>query len=204
MYDNLMCHQLDENHQFWIGNIPDDLHLTPAEFNILWDMHPCNFYEIKIYGRLVKTPRWQQAYGINYQYTGRINKALPIPLLLEPLFQWSKANIDNRLNGILLNWYDGKLHHYIGKHRDSTINILNGAPIVTISFGEERIFRLRPWKEEGYQDFMTKHGCVFVMPYETNKAWTHEVPLLKKYQRQRISITLRAFNVTSHDLASSS
>lgn len=65
MYGNLICHQLDGNHKFWAGNLPDDLYLTEEEFNILWNIHPCNFHEIKMHGRLVKTPRWQQAYGID-------------------------------------------------------------------------------------------------------------------------------------------
>jgi alkylated DNA repair dioxygenase AlkB len=172
------------------------LHLNQAELNNLWDIHPCDAHEIKMYGRFVKAPRWQQVYGVDYHYTGRVNKALPIPSLLEPLGQWSKEKINNHLNGMVVNWYDGKLGHYMGKHRDSTTNMLSGAPIVVISFGEERIFRLRPWKGEGYKDFVTKHRCVFVIPYETNQAWTHEVPFSKKYQGQRISLTLRAFDVT--------
>lgn len=203
MYDNFICHEIDKNHKFWTGNIPDYLSFNLGDFDILWNMHPCDFHEIKIHGRLVKTPRWQQAYGVDYHYTGRVNEALPIPLLLKLLFSWSKENIDRRLNGILLNWYDGKLHHYIGKHRDSTINMIHGSPIVTISLGEERIFRLRPWQGEGYKDFITKDGYVFLMPYETNKAWTHEVPFSKKYQGRRISITIRAFKATNYDIATS-
>ncbi|GAB1543389.1 hypothetical protein NUACC21_60630 [Scytonema sp. NUACC21] len=199
MYDGFECHQLDEKHKFWTGTLPAQFHLKQSEFDALWAIHPCDFHEIQMHGRLVKTPRWQQAYGVDYRYTGRVNKALPLPSLLEPLGQWTKDNIDNRLNGILLNWYDGKLGHYMGKHRDSTINMLSDAPIVTISYGEERIFRLRPWKGEGYKDFIAKHGHVFVMPFETNKFWTHEVPFSKKYQERRISITLRVFDITTQD-----
>ena len=68
-----------------------------------------------------------------------------------------------------------------------------GSPIVTISFGEERTFRLRPWKGKGFTDFAATHGSVLVMPYETNLAWTHEVPARKKLEGKRISVTLRAF-----------
>ena len=62
--------------------------------------------------------------------------------ILEPFLTWAKEAIDGRLNGVLVNWYDGSLGHYIGRHRDSRVNMVSGAPIVTISFGEERIFRL--------------------------------------------------------------
>ncbi len=195
MYDHLTCHNLDGRNEFWTGILPEDLHLSGDSFEELWRLHPQECHEIQIHGRLVKTPRWQQAYGADYHYTGRVNRALPVPPLIEPLHQWVKENIDDRPNGILVNWYDGKLGHYIGKHRDSTVNIIEGAPIVTVSFGEQRAFRLRPWKGGSYRDFTAMQGSIFVMPYATNLAWTHEVPHPKQYNGQRISITFRAFNV---------
>jgi alkylated DNA repair dioxygenase AlkB len=194
MYDQLTCHSLDGKHEFWTGLLPEELHLSAEASERLWMLHPQEYHEIKMHGRLVKTPRWQQAYGADYYYTGNVNKALPIPTLLEPLHQWVKENVDLRLNGILINWYDGKLGHYIGKHRDDMTDLVEGSPIVTISFGEERVFRLRPVKQGGYLDFPTRHGSIFVMSYATNQAWKHEVPRSKRYAGQRISITFRAFN----------
>lgn len=194
MYDQLTCHNLDDKHEFWTGLLPAELHLSGEEFDRLWNLHPQEYHEIDMPGGPVKTPRWQQAYGADYYYTRRVNKALPIPALLEPLHRWVKENIDPRLNGLLLNWYDGKLGHYIGKHRDSRTNLVEGVPIATVSFGEERIFRLRPWKGKGYRDFMMSRGSIFVMPFVTNLTWMHEVPHSKRCTGQRISITFRAFN----------
>ena len=72
--------------------------------------------------------------------------------------------------------------------------MIDGAPIVTISLGEERIFRLRPWKMASERvDFPAPDGTVFVLPYATNQRWTHEVPKQKRRTGRRISITLRAF-----------
>jgi alkylated DNA repair dioxygenase AlkB len=156
-------------------------------------MHPEKYYEIMIHGRLVKTPRWQQAYGVDYHYTHATNVALPIPPPLVPFLAWANTVIDGRLNGILINWYDGRLKHYIGKHRDSTKHMVDGSPIVTISFGESRTFRLRPWKKKGYRDFPADDGKVFVMPYETNRKWTHEVLHATGSFGRRISVTARAF-----------
>jgi len=147
-------------------------------------------------GRPVKIPRWQQAYGEDYHFSGAVNRALPVPELLAPLLAWSKDTIDDRLNGLLLNWYDGNLGHYIGRHRDSITNMVTGAPIVTISFGEERKFRLRQWRA-GTQvpviDVPVSEGSVIVIPYETNLAFTHEVPASKKWSGRRVSVTLRGF-----------
>lgn len=184
---------IDGTHSFFIGRLPDHLIFTHKQFDELWDGHPTEYHLIKIHGRLVKTPRWQQAYGADYHYTGRVNKALPVPPLLDPIYTWCNEAVFPRLNGLLLNWYDATLDHYIGKHRDSTTNMIEGAPIVTISLGEQRDFRLRPWKGKGFRDFPATHGTVFIMPYETNLAWTHEVPHAAKYTGRRISITARAF-----------
>jgi len=189
----LITHDLGDACLFHIGRLPDDLVWDDTTFESAWGMHPDEYHEIMIHGRLVKTPRWQQAYGADYHYTGRVNRALPVPPLLEPLFAWARQALDRRLNGLLLNWYDGELGHYIGAHRDSTENMVEGAPIVTVSFGEERNFRLRPWKGKGYQNFPATHGSVFVMPWATNLNFTHEIPKVARHPGRRISVTLRAF-----------
>jgi alkylated DNA repair dioxygenase AlkB len=71
-----------------------------------------------------------------------------------------------------------------------------GAPIVTISFGEERTFRIRRWRVNGFadqpQDFVARDGTVFVMSWETNRAFTHEILRSKRQTGRRISATLRA------------
>jgi alkylated DNA repair dioxygenase AlkB len=192
MYEGFSLEQLDETNNFFHGQLPAPI-LANVHFDSLWALHPEQFHEIMMHGKLVKTPRWQQAYGRDYHYTRRVNVALPIPSLLQPFVNWTMAAIDDRLNGVLLNWYEGSLGHYIGRHRDSMTNMVDGAPIVTISLGLERIFRLRPWKGKGSRDFPAVHGTVFIMPYETNQHWTHEVPHRTRDQGRRISITLRAF-----------
>ena len=85
------------------------------------------------------------------------------------------------------------MSHYIGAHRDSREGLIEGTPIVTVSLGEQRTFRLRPWEGRGFRDFAAPHGSVFVMPWGTNLAWTHEVPHAAAHTGRRISVTLRAF-----------
>jgi alkylated DNA repair dioxygenase AlkB len=190
----LVRHELDAQHALYAGELPAALRWDPSLFEQAWALHPEAFHEIKMHGRLVRTPRWQQAYGADYHYTGNVNRALPVPPLLQPVHAWARAMIDERLNGLLLNWYDAEHEHYIGKHRDSTVNIVEGAPIVTVSFGGERAFRLRPWRAAAPpRDFPARDGTVFVMPWETNLAFTHEVPHSARRRGRRISLTLRAF-----------
>src|SRR5262249_195285 len=152
----------------------------------------CTSSPIKMHGRVVKTPRWQQAYGADYRYTGRVNRALPVTPEMEPYLLWCRA-IDPRLNGLLFNWYDAGKEHYIGAHRDSTSGMIEHAPIVTISLGAPRTFRLQRWKGEGKVDLVAVPGSVIVIPYATNLAWTHQVPHFKRDRGRRISIAVRAF-----------
>jgi len=198
--DNHLCaferHELPGNQIIWIGRLPNALNLKAGQFETLWGMHPEEFHEIRMAGRVVKTPRWQQAYGVDYHYSGRVNKALPLPSMLEPILGWARETVENNLNGILLNWYDGSLGHYIGRHRDSIREMHKNAPIVTISFGEERVFRLRPWPfQPGAKpiDLPARHGDVLVMPWSTNRTFTHEVPGSKCQTGRRISVTIRSF-----------
>lgn len=185
---------LDEHHALLVGELPPEQRLDAAAFAALWSIHPDDFHEIKMHGRPVKTPRWQQAYGADYRYTGNTNKALPLTAPMETWLAWARAAVDPRLNGLLLNWYDGAVGHYIGKHRDSDINRVEGSPIVTLSFGEERSFRVRPWRGAGFIDVPATNGGVIVVPWATNRAYTHEVPASRSARGRRISVTLRAFH----------
>ena len=64
---------------------------------------------------------------------------------------------------------------------------------VTISIGGTGVFRLRPWRKSGFRDFNAVNGMMFVMPYDTNLAYTHEVPHSAKSRGRRVSVTIRAF-----------
>lgn len=191
----LTCHELDSVHRLYSGTLPSDLTPTEPTLRDLWDLHPPELPELTIHGRTVKAPRWQQAYARDYRCAGQVSVALPVPPLLEPFLAWSQRELDGRLNGLLLNWYDTRLGHYIGPHRDKTAGLVKGAPIVTISLGAERVFRLRAWGERwaGPRVSRATHGALFVMPFGTNQAWTHGVPHLASSRGRRISVTVRAF-----------
>lgn len=199
---DFVSHDLGDGLQFLTGSLPDELVWERDRFDEVWALHPEGKHVIHMPGGPVETPRWQQAYGADYHYTGQTNRALPVPPVLEPLRAWAREYIDPRLNGLLLNWYEGA-GHYIGPHHDSTKDMVPDTPIVTISFGETRVFRLTRGQGEEKQtrDFEATNGAAFVLPYDTNLVWKHAVPKAARYRGRRISVTLRAFVTTTEKSA---
>ncbi len=188
-------HSLDGELAIQTGQLPQRLVWSSDDFELVWRLHPIERHIVKMMGKPVEVPRWQQAYGANYSYTGSRNNALPVPSNLMPILQWCRQAIDGRLNGLLLNWYEGS-EDYIGPHHDSTKDLAVGSPIITISFGETRVFRLTRWERRvkmAQQDFVAHHGRVFVVSWDLNKSWKHEVLKRTSYTGRRVSITLRAF-----------
>ncbi len=193
--ESLVEHRIAGRLSIFTTRLPKGLaRAGEARFAEVWALHPEQFHSIvqPFTGRTIPLPRWQQAYGQDYRYTGSVNRALPIPPLLEPYLAWARRRLDARLNGLLLNWYDAALRHYIGPHRDSTVGLIVGAPIVTISLGATRLFRLRP-KGGAFVDFPATDGGVLILPWETNLGAKHAVPHRAGDTGRRISITIRAF-----------
>src|SRR5262249_12809988 len=143
-----------------------------------------------------KTPRWQKAYGKDYRFSGGKAEADGVPALLAPFLAWAREQVEPRLNGLFVNWYDGDQGHYIGPHHDDTRDLVRGTPIVTISLGEERIFRFT-LPGEGpaprRKEVLISPGSVVVIPWDTNGVWKHSVPRKARYTGRRISVTVRAF-----------
>ena len=183
----------DSDNGVWQQSLPASLCNSGIKFEDLWRLHPKDFPTIFLHGREVKLPRWQQAYGRDYHFSGKYSKASAVPSLLETYLLWARETIDDRLNGLLLNWYDAELGHYIGAHRDSQRGLIENSHIVMISLGGSRVMRFRPINRSGFQDVEINNGSVLTMNLKTNQHYKHEVPKLKRYQGRRISITLRCF-----------
>ena len=65
------------------GVLPPHLRLTDRTFENLWEMHPAEYDRLRFMGRDIPTPRWQQAYGVDYvfspgQWIGRTSIVPPL------------------------------------------------------------------------------------------------------------------------------
>ena len=185
---------IDQDTLMLTAMLPTALRWDATQFESAWQIKPSTRHKVKIFGEFVEVARYQQAFGATYAYSGSINEAMPVPGLLVPLLRHVQSEIDHRLQGILLNWYDG-CEDYIGAHRDTLKGLVPGSPIVTVSFGETRTFRLTKGKGKSRQvvNQTAEDGRVFVMPWETNLAWKHCVPKSKRNTGRRISVTFRVF-----------
>jgi alkylated DNA repair dioxygenase AlkB len=97
---------------------------------------------------------------------------------------------NSNFNGILVNQYENG-NNSIGAHSDDESGLgTNG--VVGISYGAERKFRIRSKTEKGiYKDIIMKNGMVIHMGGEFQKEFTHEIPVEKRVNEERISFTFR-------------
>jgi alkylated DNA repair dioxygenase AlkB len=163
-------------------------------FSAMWALHPRHRPVVEMYGQEVAVPRWEQAYARDYWFTGRNTVSVPIPPILAPFLAFGQR-LDPRINGLFLNWYDGDQGHYIGAHRDRTADLVHGTPIISVSCGASRVFRVRV-PGVPFVDIPVDDGDVVVLPWATNEGVTHEVPHLERFGGRRISVTMRAFRET--------
>lgn len=181
---------LDETSYVVQEVIPDDLQY---DFEQLWDLHPEQYGQVRMMGKIVETPRWQQTYGHDYYYTGMLHHALPLPEPFKPFLDWANTLGYNEFNQVLINWYqDGQ--HYIGKHSDDESQLVPGSPILSISLGAVRKFRIRSKHDNSIiQDLDTLNRSYMVMCGRMQKDYTHEIVKTSKECGRRINITMRQF-----------
>lgn len=195
----------------WIqqGVLPEKLkqQLTMAEMRRLL---PAEREKVRMFGRLVDMPRYSQNYGHSYTYSGVVHHAKPMPEVLQPVLTWINQELtptilqDSKEEGprkttlydaLLVNWYCDRTQ-YISEHADDEKDLVPGAPIISISLGEERVFRIRTPKDKSQPkvadgsrkrkmseqqrrpmcDIVMKDGTWLIMGGNFQQHFTHQVP----------------------------
>jgi alkylated DNA repair dioxygenase AlkB len=109
---------------------------------------------------------------------------------MERLLNVINKTLDADFNGILVNKYMNG-NDYIGAHSDDESG-LDKVGVVSISYGAERIFRIRDKKTKKIIcNEVTTHCSVLHMGGDFQKIYTHEIPIQKKVKNSRISFTFR-------------
>ncbi len=128
--------------------------------------------------------------SIGYKYSKKLVKSKPLTDNLWVLLDQINWKFKSDYNGILINKYsDG--NDYIGKHSDDE-SALSNAGVVAMSFGASRTFRVR-CKQSGQiiKDIPTKSNQILIMGGNFQKEFTHEIPIEKKVNEPRYSLTFR-------------
>ncbi len=149
--------------------------------------------EIIVYGKTCKQHRNVGFFSndsIGYKYSKKLMASQPLSTSLTALLVDINHMLGTQFNGILVNKYmDG--NDYIGAHSDDETG-LDGIGVVAISYGAERIFRIRNKHDKTIIcDEPTTHCGILHMGGNFQKLYTHEIPMQKKIKEPRISFTFR-------------
>jgi alkylated DNA repair dioxygenase AlkB len=154
--------------------------------------------EIIIYGKPCKQHRnvgFFSDESIGYKYSKKLMKSKPLSNCMTDLLVTINKMMGAEFNGVLVNKYmDGS--DYISAHSDDETSLDTTIGVVAISYGSERIFRIRNKNDKIIVcDEPTTHCGILHMGGNFQKLYTHEIPMQKKIKEFRISFTFRKHTV---------
>lgn len=173
--------------------LPDNIAFSQSQIEEIWNMRPENPHEIKIYGKLIKTPRLQKAYGKDYKFSGTTSISDPMPpQIFDNLIEFLNNKYNSKFNMLLINWYRNG-EDYIGYHADDERQIIPNSSILTVSLGVTRDFILKNKETKEKIIYDLESNSVLAMHGTCQKTHKHSVPKRIRVKDYRISITLRQF-----------
>ena len=63
------------------------INVDPEELEFLKNACPSTRHKIQIYGKMLPIPRFQQAYGKSYEYSGSTSHSKPMPQLIRNIIE---------------------------------------------------------------------------------------------------------------------
>jgi alkylated DNA repair dioxygenase AlkB len=152
---------------------------------------------IKMYGKLMKTPRLTAWYGDNDKdYTFSGTKYHPIPWTDELLMIRNRIEpiAGIRFNSVLLNYYrDG--NDSVAWHSDDEYELGTNPVIASVSFGQVRRFDVRHKRDhERKYSIYLENGSLLLMKGNLQHDWEHQIPKSNKSLKARVNLTFRVIN----------
>ncbi len=188
---------LTANQNSWVVHVKR--FYSNANFESLWEMRPSQRRSIYIGGREVLLPRLIENFGIDYKFSGRMFPGQQTSADLKSIIEKIEPLVLSQagttmLNNCLVNWYqDGE--QYIGPHSDNEKELYTLSPVISLSLGATRKFRLTPkpsYKADASSvDINVSDGDLLIMGGATQFTHYHSVPKSKTCKERRISITMR-------------
>lgn len=167
----------------------------PMLFDDLLTKSPWEPDEVILFGRkrtLSRKVTWMGDAGFTYSYSGTSKTASPWSPALWLIRERVEQLCAHRFNSCLLNLYhDGS--EGMGWHSDDEKTLGRNPVIASVSFGAERIFKLKHRKSGEVVSVLLEDGSLLVMKGETQHHWVHTMPKTKKITTPRINLTFRTF-----------
>lgn len=152
---------------------------------------------LQMYGRIVYQQRdigFFSDESIGYYYSGQLERAKPLKPNCFKLMQLMNERFNTDNNGILVNRYNGG-KKYISDHSDDEKNIGKGG-VIAISHGAVRKFRIRDKvTKKIVLDVPTLSDSIIHMGGDFQQEFTHGIPVEKKVEGIRYSLTFRKHTV---------
>jgi alkylated DNA repair dioxygenase AlkB len=150
--------------------------------------------QIIIAGKPVKVPRlvcWYGDPGAAYRYSGVSHQPLPWTAALAAIKQRVEEQCGYPYNSVLANLYrDG--NDSMGWHADKEQELGRNPAIASLSFGAERLFKIRHVKTHETVDIELRHGDLLLMAGALQHHWRHCVPKTRQAKTPRINLTFRS------------
>lgn len=151
--------------------------------------------EVILFGQkriLSRKVAWMGDDGFSYSYSGISKTAVPWTSALIVVKERVELRTAQRFNSCLLNLYhDGS--EGMGWHSDDEKTLGRNPVIASVSFGAERIFKLKHRESKEVVSVLLEQGSLLVMKGETQHRWVHTMPKTKKVSAPRINLTFRLF-----------
>lgn len=173
--------------------------LEPADadamFDALVDGLPWSVHRIRMFGRLVDSPRlscWMGEPDACYRYSGTDFRPHPWADVLLPVRDRLEETLGARFNSVLANLYRSG-QDAMGWHSDDEPE-LGAAPVIaSLSLGGTRRFALkhRSGHADGKLALDLVHGSLLVMAGETQRHYRHALPRTARAVAPRINLTFR-------------
>lgn len=149
-------------------------------------------HDITVFGRTYPQPRLVEWFGpCDYHYSGITLKAQPFRDIVLKVRDRVQQITSVAFNSCLTNFYrDGA--DTVGWHSDDEPLFDPHEPIISVSFGADRQFKMRLKRDPTQQRVFTlTHGDILSMPSGTQSNWQHCVPRTKRPVGSRINLTFR-------------
>jgi len=158
---------------------------------------------ITVFGKKTRMPRNCGNFGPEYSFSGSNLTTQSVTPELQALMDAINKATGGNFDQCLVNQYhDGR--HYIGKHSDDEKEIDADLGVVSIAFGQPRIFRTRRKGQKGFSDWQPedRKPHLIWMWGTFNDTHTHEIPKQLRLKARgpddtrfvRTSLTFRKIN----------